>query len=88
MFAIIGWIIFGAIVGFIAKAIHPGDEKLDFVRTVLLGVAGSFVGGSVSYVLGWNNYLLGSSGLLMSIVGAVIVCFLWAKFGKHLNGQP
>lgn len=84
MFAILGWLIFGAIVGFIAKAIHPGNEDLSFVKTVLLGIAGSFVGGSINYFLGWGDYLLGSSGLLMSVLGAVIVCFLWTRFGRKV----
>lgn len=87
MFAILGWIIFGAIVGFIAKAIHPGDENLSFFKTILLGIAGSFVGGAINYLMGWGDYLLGSSGILMSVLGAVLVCYMWTKFGKHLNGQ-
>lgn len=87
MFYIISWVIFGAIVGSIAQALHPGDEKLGCWQTVVLGVIGSFVGGGISYLLGWSDYLLGSSNIVMSIIGAVVVCALWVKYGHKIYGR-
>lgn len=85
MFTIIGWIIFGFIVGSIATAMHPGDEKLGCWQTIALGIAGSFLGGAINYLIyigsgvGTSHYLINSSGLIMSILGAIIVCYFWSK---------
>ena len=43
--AIIGWIIFGLIVGAIARFLMPGTQSMGMIMTILIGVAGSFVGG-------------------------------------------
>jgi hypothetical protein len=44
MLAVLGWIVFGLIIGLIARAIMPGAQPMGFMLTALLGVAGSFVG--------------------------------------------
>jgi len=78
-FSILMWIIFGAIVGAIARLIYPGDEKLNFAGTIFLGVIGSFVGGAINWLLGWGDSLISGSGFIMSIIGAVIACALWVN---------
>jgi uncharacterized membrane protein YeaQ/YmgE (transglycosylase-associated protein family) len=76
MFGIIGWIIFGAIVGLIAKLLHPGRDPGGFIVTVLLGIAGSLLGGFVGRAVGLYREGQGA-GLLMSIVGAIVLLVLY-----------
>ena len=45
MLAVLGWIVFGLVIGLIARAIMPGAQPMGFILTALLGIAGSFVGG-------------------------------------------
>jgi uncharacterized membrane protein YeaQ/YmgE (transglycosylase-associated protein family) len=76
MFGIIGWIIFGAIVGLIARLLHPGRDPGGFVVTILLGVAGSLLAGFIGRALGLYTEGQGA-GLLMSIVGAIVLLVVY-----------
>lgn len=75
IFNLIGWILFGLIVGAIAKFLLPGNDSNSIINTILLGIAGSFVGGFL------GNLLFGSKGesaaryggWVMSIVGAIVL---------------
>ena len=82
VFSILVWIVFGAIVGAIARLIYPGDENLNFAGTIMLGVAGSFIGGGINWCLGWGDSLLSGSGFIMSTVGAILACGLWVNKSK------
>jgi len=76
MFGILGWIIFGLIVGAIAKLLMPGRDPGGFIVTMLLGIVGAVLGGYVGRALG----LYGpndSAGLFMSIIGAVVVLLIY-----------
>jgi uncharacterized membrane protein YeaQ/YmgE (transglycosylase-associated protein family) len=76
MFGILGWIIFGLIVGAIAKLLMPGRDPGGFIITMLLGIVGAVVGGSVGRALG----LYGPNepaGIFMSIFGAIFVLFIY-----------
>jgi uncharacterized membrane protein YeaQ/YmgE (transglycosylase-associated protein family) len=76
MFGIIGWIIFGLIVGAVAKVLMPGNDPGGFVVTVLIGIVGSVLGGYLGRTLG----LYGPdspAGFFMSLVGAVLLLFLY-----------
>lgn len=79
LFGILVWIIFGAIAGCIAKWLHPGDEAISGLGTVALGVVGSFVGGLINWLLGWGHDMISSSGLVMSVIGAVLACMLYVR---------
>lgn len=83
MFQLLWAVIIGAIVGAIAKAIHPGKENLNFLMTVLLGIGGSFVATFLGRVVGW--YGEGdSAGFIASIVGAIIILAAYSAFsGKN-----
>ena len=52
MFNLLVWSVYGLFVGSIAKSIVPGEENFGFVKTVALGVAGSYLGGAILYMLG------------------------------------
>jgi uncharacterized membrane protein YeaQ/YmgE (transglycosylase-associated protein family) len=71
---IIAWIVFGFIVGLIARAVVPGRQGLGFVMTTLLGIAGSLVGGLVASALfGGSATAFQPSGFLGSLIGAVVL---------------
>lgn len=87
MFFLLAWVFFGLIVGIIAKAIHPGDEPLGFFPTVFIGIAGSYVGGTLNWFFYGSNSFLRPSGLLMSIVGGVVFCMLWRLYQLKVDGR-
>ena len=71
----------GLIVGFIARAVKPGDDKLGWIMTALLGVAGSFLASYAGVAMGW--YKQGdAAGWIASVVGAVILLFIYAMVAK------
>jgi uncharacterized membrane protein YeaQ/YmgE (transglycosylase-associated protein family) len=72
MFGVLGWIIFGLIVGAIAKLLMPGRDPGGFIVTMLLGIAGALLGGFLGRALGW--YGEGeAAGFLMSLLGAIVL---------------
>lgn len=85
MLAVIGWIIFGLIVGLIAKAIMPGRDPGGVIVTILLGIAGAIIGGFLgSALLGYGMARDGSisePGFLMSmflsVIGAIVVLAIY-----------
>jgi uncharacterized membrane protein YeaQ/YmgE (transglycosylase-associated protein family) len=77
-------LIFGAIAGYIARLLVPGRDPMGFFATVLLGIVGSFVGGFLGYVLfdhDLDEGALQASGILGSIIGAVIALLIWRRIG-------
>lgn len=69
-----GWIVFGFFAGLVARAILPGEQKMGFIRTTLLGIAGSFVGGAIAALLYGNNlFAFQPSGFIGAVVGAIIL---------------
>jgi uncharacterized membrane protein YeaQ/YmgE (transglycosylase-associated protein family) len=76
---LIGTIIVGLIVGAIARFIMPGEQKMGWIMTILLGVGGSFVAGFVGQALGWYQAGQGA-GWIGSIVGALVLLFAVNKF--------
>ena len=73
---ILGWILFGLIAGVIAKLVMPGRDPGGFIVTILLGIAGAFLGGFLGRALGF--YGEGeAAGMLMSILGAIILLAIY-----------
>ncbi len=76
MFSIIGTIIIGFIAGLIARAVKPGDDKLGFIMTAVLGIAGSFLAKFAGQALGW--YKEGdAAGFIASVIGAIILLVIY-----------
>lgn len=69
---ILSLIVFGLIVGIVAKFLMPGRDGGGIILTIILGIAGSFVGSYLGSVLGLYRYGNGA-GWVMSIVGAIIL---------------
>jgi len=82
MFGILGWIIFGAIVGLIAKLFHPGRDPGGVVITILLGIAGSMLGGFIGRALGLYREGEGA-GLIMSILGAILLLVIYSAVARR-----
>lgn len=76
---IIGWIIIGLIAGAIARWIMPGADPMGWLGTIVLGIVGSFVGGFVLNLVTGNGMELSPSGIIGSILGALIVLFIWRR---------
>ena len=73
---VLGWILFGLIVGIVAKLVMPGRDPGGFIITILLGIAGALLGGFLGRSLGWYGPNQGA-GFLMSILGAIILLALY-----------
>ncbi|MFV0283997.1 MAG: GlsB/YeaQ/YmgE family stress response membrane protein [Castellaniella sp.] len=76
---IISMIVVGFIIGLIARAIMPGDQKLGLILTTVLGIVGSVVAGYLGGAMGIYQPGQGA-GWIGSIVGALIVLFVYTKF--------
>ena len=80
---IIGWCVFGLIVGAIARFLMPGRQHMSWLMTMVLGIVGSFAGGFIgSLVSGKTDSLTNPAGWVMSIVGALVVLFIYSKLAK------
>jgi uncharacterized membrane protein YeaQ/YmgE (transglycosylase-associated protein family) len=76
MFGIIGWIVFGLIVGIVAKFLMPGKDPGGFVITALIGIVGAMVGGFLGRSLGL--YREGEpAGFFMAVLGSIILLLIY-----------
>jgi uncharacterized membrane protein YeaQ/YmgE (transglycosylase-associated protein family) len=78
---IIVFLIVGLIAGFIARALVPGPDPMGWLGTMILGIVGSFVGGTLAALVFGGTLDLSASGLIGSIVGAIIVLLIWRAMG-------
>lgn len=76
---ILGWIVFGLIVGFIARALVPGRDDIGVLRTIVLGVIGSVAGGLIAGLLTVGIRGFHPAGWIGSVIGAVIVLVIYNK---------
>jgi uncharacterized membrane protein YeaQ/YmgE (transglycosylase-associated protein family) len=73
---VIGWIVFGLIVGIVAKFLMPGRDPGGFVTTIVLGIIGALLGGYLGRALGW--YGEGEpAGFIVAVIGAIVVLALY-----------
>jgi uncharacterized membrane protein YeaQ/YmgE (transglycosylase-associated protein family) len=76
MFGVIGWIVFGLIVGALAKLLMPGRDPGGFIVTMALGIAGALLGGFLGRALGWYGPNDGA-GFFMSLLGAILLLWIY-----------
>jgi uncharacterized membrane protein YeaQ/YmgE (transglycosylase-associated protein family) len=77
---ILSWILIGLLVGVLAKWIMPGNDPGGIIVTILLGIAGAFVGGAIASALGlgsFSGFNIGS--VLIAVLGALLLLFLYRK---------
>jgi uncharacterized membrane protein YeaQ/YmgE (transglycosylase-associated protein family) len=82
MLGILGWVLFGLIVGALAKLVMPGRDPGGVLVTMVLGIAGALVAGFLGRALGW--YQAGEpAGFVMATLGAVLLLFLYRRFAAR-----
>jgi len=72
--SILWFLLVGLVIGLIARAIMPGNQQMGIVMTILLGIAGSFVGGFLVSLITSNRITdFNTTGLIGSIIGAIVL---------------
>jgi uncharacterized membrane protein YeaQ/YmgE (transglycosylase-associated protein family) len=84
---LLAWIVLGIIAGAIAKAIYPGRQGGGFLSTMILGIIGAFVGGSLMTFFQTGSLQLTAAtlsipGLFVAVIGALVAIFLWGLFTR------
>jgi len=82
MLSILGWVVFGLIVGALAKLVMPGRDPGGIIVTIVLGIAGALLAGFLGRALGW--YQTGEpAGFVMATLGAVLLLFIHRRFAPR-----
>ncbi|BAZ14801.1 transglycosylase-associated protein [Calothrix sp. NIES-4071] len=84
---LLAWIVLGIIAGAIAKAIYPGRQGGGILATMILGIVGAFLGGSLFTFFNTGTLALTGTtfsipGLFVAVIGALIAIFLWGLFTR------
>jgi uncharacterized membrane protein YeaQ/YmgE (transglycosylase-associated protein family) len=78
MIAVLGWMLFGLIVGVIAKLVMPGRDPGGIFVTMLIGIVGAVLGGFLGRAIGW--YQQGEpAGFFVATLGAILLLFIYRK---------
>jgi uncharacterized membrane protein YeaQ/YmgE (transglycosylase-associated protein family) len=85
---IIAWLLLGLLAGAIGKAIYPGYQGGGIISTIILGIIGAFVGGSLYTLLTTGTLQLAATGLsipglVIAVIGAIIAIFLWGLLTRR-----
>jgi uncharacterized membrane protein YeaQ/YmgE (transglycosylase-associated protein family) len=78
---IIVFLLIGLVAGFIARALVPGPDPMGWLGTLVLGLVGSFVGGTLAALVFGGTLDISASGLIGSIIGAIVVLLIWRAMG-------
>ena len=79
---IVGWIVFGLIVGAVAKLLMPGRDPGGFVVTILLGIVGAIVGGFLGRAVGWYGPD-DPAGFFMAVLGALVLLIAYRLIARR-----
>ncbi|MEH1819517.1 MAG: GlsB/YeaQ/YmgE family stress response membrane protein [Nostoc sp.] len=90
--SIIAWIVLGILAGAIAKAIYPGYQGGGILSTMILGIIGAFVGGSLFTLLRTGTLQITAAGtgltlpgVLVAVLGAIVAIYLWGLIRRSSN---
>lgn len=76
----------GLIVGFVARALHPGKDNIGMVMTAVLGIAGSFLAHFLGQAIGW--YKAGeTAGFIASVIGALVLLVIYGFVAKKTSSS-
>lgn len=80
--SVIGWILFGLVVGIVAKLLMPGRDPGGFIVTILLGIAGALLGGYLGRAAGW--YGEGDpAGFVVAVLGSIVLLLLYRLLARR-----
>lgn len=86
--SILGWILFGLVVGALAKLVMPGRDPGGIIVTMLLGIAGAVIGGFVGRAMGFYGERE-AAGFFMSFLGAVVLLVIYRfAVGRRTIARP
>ena len=85
---ILAWLLLGLIAGAIAKAIYPGHQGGGILATIILGIIGAFIGGSLYTLLTTGTLALTSAslsigGIIVAIIGAIVAIWIWGMMTRR-----
>ena len=85
---LIAWTILGLLAGAIAKAIYPGGQGGGILSTIVLGVIGAFIGGSLYSLLSTGSIQLAATslsipGLAIAVLGSIVAIYLWGLMARN-----
>ena len=77
--SIIGWIVIGALAGWIASMIMGRNESMGWLENIIVGIVGALVGGFVWGLISGDEFVSSFSigTLLIAILGAIVILFIW-----------
>lgn len=78
---LVAFLLVGLVAGFIARALVPGPDPMGWLGTMVLGIVGSLVGGTLAALLSGGTLDLTAAGLIGSIIGSIIVLLVWRSVG-------
>jgi len=83
--SIIAWLVVGAIAGWIAGMVVPGDEGYGWIGAIIAGIVGAIVGGFLLGLITNTDWTTGFniSTIIAAIVGAIIVVFVWKAVARR-----
>jgi uncharacterized membrane protein YeaQ/YmgE (transglycosylase-associated protein family) len=86
--SIIAWVVLGLLSGAIAKAIYPGSQGGGILSTIILGIIGAFLGGSLHSLISTGSIQLAATslsipGLGISVLGAMLAIYLWGLMARN-----
>ena len=82
MIAILTWIVFGLVVGALAKLIMPGDDPGGIIVTILIGIAGAVLGGFIGRAMGFYGPDQ-AAGYVMSIIGGIVLLAIYRMVARR-----
>lgn len=75
------WILFGAVVGWVASLLTGNNKRMGAVKNIIVGLLGSLIGGWISTLIGMGSYAKFSlSSFMIALLGAVVLLFVVNQF--------
>lgn len=82
MIALLSWVLYGLLVGALARAIYPGNQELGFFHTVGLGIGGSYLGGIGHYLFLGASTIEPTSSIICGTIGALALIWGYYKWNE------